>query len=108
MNGRTILGLAIVVASTVVIAAVTARDAPPSVAPLAELPKGVVYIVSDGNQVSEGGENSTLENLELRTHGDVTFVVGREVKADPQSNKFAGARVWIRLSSIKMMVEVPK
>lgn len=101
MSGRTPIVASIIVVCTVAIATVAARDSAPASSPAATLPAGAVFIASDGDQ------ETTLENIELRTHGDVTFVVGSESKISPR-NKFGNARTWIRLSSIQAMVEVPK
>jgi hypothetical protein len=101
MKGRATIVMAILVACTV-IATVAARDPAPPMGALTELPKGSVYILSDG------GSETTLENIELRTIEGSKFVVGREAKDGPTPNQFGDARTWVRLSSIKMMVEVPK
>ncbi len=101
MSGRTTIVSSIIVACTVAIATVAARDTAPDSSPAATLLAGAVLIASDGDQ------ETTRENFELRTHGDVTFVVGSESKISPH-NKFSNARTWIRLSSIQAMVKVPK
>ena len=100
MNSRTKLTALILVACTAAIATVAVLEAAPPASPFSALPVGNVYIEA-GDEIE-----TTLENVELRTHGDVTFVVGRESKAGAQ-NKFGTARTWIPLSSIKMMVELP-
>ncbi|MBA4018077.1 MAG: hypothetical protein C0483_12965 [Pirellula sp.] len=101
MNGRTVIVASILMVCTIAIATVTAQVPAPAASPVATLPTGAVFIASDG------GQETTLENIELRTHGDVTFVVGHESTVSP-NNKFGNARTWIRLNTVQAMVEVPK